>query len=680
MLRLFLSGLALALAALLLLLRPPRTDAYIGGPPLSLGMMCYWSTHVMVARVERVDRDKGVVVFRKVRDVKGRWPSEVIRHVYPPGFAGRAHVLHWIEVGKTVVICALESYRWSHTYVDSEWYAANTPDWQNWNVSHSEPLLLRMYSGRTDRLADAVTAIVAGREVVVPGMVDGNLADLQHRRAARQRLRASLKRLDYNPKRDLVGPGGDELTPLAGMAGFSHIAPLGRSGAGAQAVSVVDFDGDGKSDLCLAGGSRVRLWRNGGDYFNEAPLPAVSGGRAAVWADYNGDGRPDLFLATPAGPKLFTNLGNGFRDDSHLLPVEPAYNLTCAAWIDQDGDGRPDLLLGNGFHGLRLYRNRGKAEALPAGFKPGQPVPEKCRWFEDGSARVGLGPDGIGSRVSGDTLTVCDVNGDGRPDFLYGAGTGLLVLNTPRGFVEAKDSGIAYRTGKVGPVFGDFDGDGHPDLFVPQSTGCKLFRNDGKGKFTDVTARAGALATFTGHATSAAWGDLDNDGRLDLVVGCLKGPNRYFRNRGNGTFEDATEAIGLGRRIFNTQAVALADVNGDGALDVVFNNEGQESCVLLGKPPARGRAVLTLRVGGPGGTLGASARVAGEGGKLVARQQLCGGQGRGGQGAPEARFALAPGRYRVEVRYSSGALRAKEVVVAADHLKAVIDERAPALD
>ena len=184
--------------------------------------------------------------------------------------------------------------------------------------------------------------------------------------------------------------------------------------------------------------------------------------------------------------------------------------------------------------------------------------------------------------MRGDTLTVCDVNGDGRPDFLYGAGRGLLVLNTPKGFVEAKDCGISYRAGKVRPVFGDFDGDGHPDLFVPQPGGCKLFHNDGKGHFTDVTARSGDLANFTGYATCAAWGDLDKDGRLDLIVGCLKGPNRFFRNKGDGTFEDATEAVGLHQRVFNTQAVALVDLNGDGMLDVVFNNEGQESCVLLG--------------------------------------------------------------------------------------------------
>src|SRR5205814_274574 len=128
----------------------------------------------------------------------------------------------------------------------------------------------------------------------------------------------------------------------------------------------------------------------------------------------------------------FTNLGCGkFRDDSQLLPHEPAYNLTAAAWIDYDGDGRPDILLCNGYHGLCLYRNKGRTTG------------KEGLWFEDVSTTVGLGPDGIGSTVKGDTLVVCDVNGDGRPDFFYGAGTGMLVFNTPQGFVEAKDSGIS---------------------------------------------------------------------------------------------------------------------------------------------------------------------------------------------------------------------------------------------
>src|SRR5207248_3726894 len=130
--------------------------------------------------------------------------------------------------------------------------------------------------------------------------------------------------------------------------------------------------------------------------------------------------------------------------------------------------------------------------------QPGKPPVPAVRWFEDVSEKVGLGAGGIGSAAKGDTLTVADVDGDGRPDFLYGAGSGVLALNTPRGFVEAKDHGISYRPGRVGPVFGDFDNDGHLDLFVPQDGVCKLVKGDGKGKFVDVTARAGDRSRSVG--------------------------------------------------------------------------------------------------------------------------------------------------------------------------------------
>jgi hypothetical protein len=662
---------------------PSPAPAYIGGPPATLGMMCNWSTHVITVRVERLDREKGVLIFRRLTDIKGKWPTDVIRQVIPPGYPDRARIFEWAEVGKTTVMFALESYRWSHTYIDSLWYASNTADWQWWNVSHSEPIVLRTYTGKTERLVAACSAILTNKEVVVPCMTDGTPEELQQRKTKVQRMRASLKLLDYNPKRDFAGWGGDDFTAMSGMPGFTHICGLARVDPEAQAVSCVDFNDDGRLDLCLAGAGRLTLMQNSGDYWSETAIPGATGCRAAVWADFNGDGLPDLLLATPTGPKLFANQGNGvFKDVSNLLPHDPACHLTAAAWIDYDGDGRPDILLATGFHGLRLLRNKGKAPPANVRVRPGQtlPPPEDLG-FEDVSDKVGLGADGIGAHLRGDSLTVCDVNGDGRPDFLYGAGSGILVLNTPGGFVEANDSGISFKPGKVGAVFGDFDGDGHPDLFVPQSDGrCKLFRNDGKGRFTDVTAKAGDLNRTVGMATSAAWGDFFNHGKPDLVVGCLRGPNRLFRNKGDGTFEDVTEEVGLHQRIFNTVAVAMVDVNNDGMLDLVLVNEGQESVVLLGnKAKASGRTALTVPVVGPLGVVGSEVTLRDAAGKFQARTFLSGGDGRGSQAAPVARFAVPPGAYRIETRFSSGLVQVKEVAVGATHRRVVIDDEMPAV-
>ena len=269
------------------------------------------------------------------------------------------------------MICALESYKWSHTYVDKEWYAANTGDWTTWNVSHSEPLLLRMYAGKSERLVDAVTQICAGKDVIVPGMVDSPPDVLAKRQAKYQRITASLKRLDYNPKRDFVNLGNDDFTPLAGMPGFTHATVLNKLGSDVHSIVSADFDGDGKPDLCVVGCNKISIQLNGGDYFNEVILPGFQGAcRSAVAADYNGDGKVDLLLATAAGPKLYTNLGQGvFRDDTALLPKDSVNAFTAAAWIDFDGDGKPDILLANGYHGLRLYRNKGGLIAPKVPFK-----------------------------------------------------------------------------------------------------------------------------------------------------------------------------------------------------------------------------------------------------------------------------------------------------------------------
>ncbi|MCE9610943.1 MAG: VCBS repeat-containing protein [Chthoniobacter sp.] len=555
-----------AILAVLLICLVLPARAYMEAP-FSLGKVITDSTNILVARVEKVDREKNLIIFTKVADLKGKHPADTIKHnIGQAGFNPREwqNVMAWAEVGQTAVI--FHNGGASEICIKDYWYQCGIGEW--WQMVHGEPYLLRSFCGKPEKLITAVTAILAGQEVTVPAMVDGDKMTLQLRTARLQRVKASLAIQDYNATRDFAGWGVEDLRPLAGMPGFQQYAALNRTSPGAAGVAPADFDGDGKMDLCLFGSAKVVLLQNAGGSLNEVPLAVTGGARAAAWADYNGDGKPDLLLATPSGARLFTNAGGTFKDDTASLPVAAYSNLTAAAWLDYDGDGKPDILLADGFNGLRLYHNTGA-------------TPPK---FDDVSDKVGLGRDGLARGLKGDALALADVDGDGRTDFLYSAGNGVLALNKKDGFAEAKDSGLAFRAGQITPVFGDFDGDKAPDVFVPQSGGSKLFRNDGKGHFTDITAKSGALAAFTGDAACAVWTDFNNRGKLDLIVGCLRGPNRYFRHTGNGTFADATEEIGFLQRIFNTRALAAIDLNKDGVLDLILNNEGQESSVLIGDP------------------------------------------------------------------------------------------------
>lgn len=804
----------------------PRASAYIEVPH-TFGQVVGQSTNVVLMRVEAVDREKNLIIYRKVRDVKGTHPQEVIKHNIGRGGLRPNEwkpPMDWAEPGKMAVF--FYNGGASETCIGNWWYQAYAGgEW--WNHSHGEPFLLRSYCGPPEKLPALVTAVMEGKEVVVPCMLDGNKEELHNRTAKIQRLKASLKLMNYDQKRDFVGWGGEEFRRVLGMPGFTHITALARTDPDAQSISIADIDDDGRADVCLIGGGKLVVLQNSGDSMGEILLPGVNSARAAVWADHNADGLPDLLVATPTGPRLFTNLGKGnLRDDTRNLPRESAYQLTGAAWADVDADGRPDIVLANGYHGLRVYRNVGrKAPSAatipklgdwsylgPILYQPGKahdaPHPadkldlsgvyegkggEKVSWkprkfpdgvvnnlievfppqhrtwasiylhrtieaaapidlpislgsddtlaiwldgkkilsqgehracapdqnqavlrltpgrhdlvmkigqgdgdfafyfavrppepallqglaFEDISESAGFGGTGPLCDVKFDSLVVHDVDGDGRPDILYGNRLFRNASGPGVRFVEQADSGLAFEPRGAAPTFGDFDGDGSADLLVPRGRkgGVLLYRGDGRGRFVDVTAKSGDLAGPLGWATSAAWGDVDNDGRPDLTLGCFKGSNRFLRNRGDGKFEDLTEKLGLDQRIFNTQAVSCVDVNNDGQLDFVFNNEGQDSVILLGSGSlAAGRPAVTVRVQAKSGATGSQVRILDKAGKTLGRQEVSGGDGRGGQQPPFLRFALAPGSYQLQVRLSDGQTREREITIGDSPSRAAIGD------
>lgn len=175
-----------------------------------------------------------------------------------------------------------------------------------------------------------------------------------------------------------------------------------------------------------------------------------------------------------------------------------------------------------------------------------------------------------------------DADGDGMPDLYVPSRTtpAQLWMNDGTGHFtdQAAQRGVdnAGRIG-VGAIFADYDNDGDADLYVVNDGPNRLFRNDGDGHFTDVAAEAGVADASVGP--SAAWGDYDNDGYLDLYVAnhvpCDLTPqqDRLYHNNGDGTFTDVTYLLPVSSTMGAGLAVAWLDYNGDGRQDLYLGND-----------------------------------------------------------------------------------------------------------
>lgn len=177
---------------------------YIDLPPATLGRLCASSMNVTLLRVEKLDRERRAVVFRAVRDLKGNSPSDFYRLAAGSDKALGEALLKGAGGGKTALFFGSAARNAGYVYVNDRWYLWTAPGgsakW--WRPVREEPGLLRGYAGPADRLEAAVKDLLAGKEVVVAARAPAKTGEEGPARL--MNLRASLKRLDYDPGRDLV--------------------------------------------------------------------------------------------------------------------------------------------------------------------------------------------------------------------------------------------------------------------------------------------------------------------------------------------------------------------------------------------------------------------------------------------------------------------------------------------
>jgi Tfp pilus assembly protein PilF len=350
-----------------------------------------------------------------------------------------------------------------------------------------------------------------------------------------------------------------------------------------------DYDRDGDADLFTVGiRDPHHLYRNNGDgTFTDVTQAALlndpRGGWASLFFDYDRDGDVDLFVTRDgwrgvAANSLYRNNGDGtFSDVTWQAGMLEESDSFTASLADINNDGWVDIYVANGVSQANgaanhLYLNNGNGT------------------FREVARQAGVATHGrsIGCAFG-------DYDNDGWPDLVvinHGAPNALYRNRGDGTFVEVTvEAGIdAPLDGFVGFFF-DYDNDGWLDLFatgwteqmqdVLQSaiTGkpnaernrLALYHNNGDGTFADVTLAAGLARTY--GAMAAQFGDIDNDGFLDIYLGTggppmdTYEPNKLFWNTGQGTFVDVTNSAGVGN-LGKGHGATFADYDADGDLDL----------------------------------------------------------------------------------------------------------------
>jgi hypothetical protein len=476
-------------------------------------------------------------------------------------------------------------------------------------------------------------------------------------------------------------------------------------------AGLIDCDGDGKLDIITVNGSTIDRFRVGGDPMitlyhqganlkftditQSAGLARKGWGMGVAVADYDNDGHPDIYVTGYGGNALYHNLGNcKFADVTDKAGVAGGGFSTGAAWADYDGDGLVDLYVSRYVHfdvqNLPLFGSdekncRFKGILVQCG--PWGMVGESDFLFHnrgDGTFEEVSRKSGAEDKNKYYGLGVIwgDYDNDGWPDLYVAndAGPNYLFHNKHNGTFEEIGmlSGIALsgdgqEQGSMGVDWGDYLHEGRLAMFITNFTEQPdtLYRNLGKDSFADVSWAAKlAQPTYPLVGWGTAFFDMDNDGWLDIFIANghvypqvdsipggapYREPVQLFRNNRNGAFENVSSVL-ADLPPESRRGAAFGDINNDGMVDVVVINVGSPPSLLLNTSSNTNHRVLFQLQGTKSNRMAIGARVTVKAGDLVQMNEVRAGGSYLSQNDPRLHFGLGQQSRMatVEVRWPSG--------------------------